>query len=144
MVAHNHDPIKIGLPWQSDSGILRRVASRRGKHLRHGSRRKLRSKNPSSKADDKTNKPDLLLADQFVLGKSGQFLQGDWLRGCAGRRASLLISCTARPEPPERITREAFFCPEWLLSIKGQRTGKHNETTCNPCDDGAVLRHRLR
>ena len=52
---------------------------------------------------------DLRLASQSVREKSGQFLQDDWLRGCAERRASLLISSSGRPEPHRRVIVEASF-----------------------------------
>jgi len=60
---------------------------------------------PKARATRQTNR--FALANQSVRKKSGQFLQDDWLRGCAGRRASLLISCTARPEPLPKVSGEA-------------------------------------
>ena len=73
---------------------------------------------PKARATRQTNR--FALASQSVRKKSGQFLQDDWLRGCAGRRASLLISCTARPEPLPKVSGEAsFLSPRASLSGAG-------------------------
>ena len=57
------------------------------------------------------------------------------MRGGAGRRASLLISCTARPEPPVKVSGDAFFLSPGLLVKLGDKRPHLLSRPCRTIED---------
>lgn len=57
------------------------------------------------------------------------------MRGCAGRRASLLISCTARPEPLAKVSGEASFLSRGLLFKLGDKRSSPLSRPCHTVED---------
>ena len=94
--------------------MLRLVAPRTGQHPSRGPPPEARAKSPKRKAQRQDKQTRFALADQTFRRNLVNFPRNVG-REEARKRASLLISARALPEPSRRSAERSSFCPQGLL-----------------------------
>ena len=103
-------------------------------------RRKLRAHPPPPKARATRQTNRFALANQSVRKKSGQFLQDDWLRGCA--KARLSSDFLYRPSRASRESHQRGFRVSVPLSPESGswRLNMDNQTLNENCLKAAIVK----